>query len=133
MRTLCMVSQRPKQVIGLTERLNAVLAETYPDLHTGIGHLFVAHTTAALTTADLEPGTDRDMLDAFAAMILHLAYRHPHNPAHVPDHILASLIGPSLTVPMQDGALALGTWPHVVLIALDGPRERPVFVAACPA
>jgi secondary thiamine-phosphate synthase enzyme len=132
MRTLRIVSHRSKQVIDITERLNEVLAETSPDLHAGIAHLFVAHTTAALTTADLDPGTDRDMLDAFAAMIPHLAYRHPHNPAHVPDHILASLIGPSLTVPIQDGVLALGTWQHVVLIEFDGPRERTVFVAALP-
>src|SRR5947207_12774152 len=56
-----------------------------------------------LTTADLDPGTDLDMLDAFEKLIPHLNYRHPHNPAHVPDHILASLIGPSLVLPLENG------------------------------
>ena len=86
------------------------------------------HTTAALTTADLDPGTDLDMLDAFEAMIPKLRYRHPHNPAHVPDHILSSLIGTSVTQPVESGQLVLGTWQRIILVELDGPREREVVL-----
>jgi len=88
----------------------------------------VLHTTAGLTTADLDPGTDLDMLDAFEAMIPKLRYRHPHNPAHVPDHILSALIGTSASVPFSGGKMLLGTWQRVVLVELDGPREREVVV-----
>ena len=90
------------------------------------------HTTAALTTADLDPGTDLDMLDAFEALIPKLAYRHPHNPQHVPDHILSALIGTSLALPFENEKLVLGTWQRVVLIELDGPRERVVVVTITP-
>jgi secondary thiamine-phosphate synthase enzyme len=90
--------------------------------------LFILHTTAALTTADLDPGTDLDMLDAFEAMIPKLRYRHPHNPEHVPDHILSALIGTSVALPFERGKLILGTWQRVVLIELDGPRERQLVV-----
>ena len=90
----------------------------------GTCHLCVLHTTAALTTADLDPGTDLDMLDAFEELIPKLHYRHPHNPAHVPDHILSTLIGTSASLPVDKGQLLLGTWQRVVLIELDGPRER---------
>jgi len=46
----------------------------------------------------------------------------------VPDHILSALIGTSVALPFQEGALVLGTWQRVVLIELDGPREREVMV-----
>jgi secondary thiamine-phosphate synthase enzyme len=88
--------------------------------------LFVKHTTAAITTADLDPGTDLDMLDAFDALMPRLNYRHPHNPEHAPDHILSSIIGPSLVVPIEDGELVLGTWQRIVIIELDGPRNREI-------
>jgi secondary thiamine-phosphate synthase enzyme len=84
----------------------------------------VLHTTAALTTADLDPGTDLDMLDAFEAMMPKLRSRHPHNPEHVPEHILSSLIGTALTLPVEEGSLVLGTWQRVILVELDGPRQR---------
>ena len=93
----------------------------------------VLHTTAALATADLDPGTDADMLDAFERIIPKLNYRHPHDPEHVPDHILSTLIGTSLTLLAENAALVLGTWQRVILVELDGPRQREIavgFVAA---
>jgi len=95
-------------------------------------HVSILHTTAALTTADLDPGTDLDMLDAFEAMIPKLRYRHPHNPAHVPDHILSSLIGTSVSLPADKGQLLLGTWQRVVLVELDGPRQRDIVLTFTP-
>ena len=95
----------------------------------GLCSVFVTHTTAAITTADLDPGTDLDMLDAFTTMIPDLDYRHPHDPAHAPDHILATLVGPSVTVPVENGRLVLGTWQRVVLFEFDGPRNRQVVVS----
>ena len=92
-------------------------------------NIFVTHTTCALTTADLDPGTDLDMLDAFQALIPKLNYRHPHDPAHVPDHILSALIGTSLTLPIEDGQLVLGQWQRVVLIEFSGPRERQIIIS----
>jgi secondary thiamine-phosphate synthase enzyme len=50
----------------------------------------------------------------------------------VPDHILSSLIGASLTVPVEDGKLKLGAWQEVVLIEFNGPREREIIVSFEP-
>lgn len=113
-------------MVDITDRLQKVLT---PNKASGVCHLLVLHTTAALTTADLDPGTDLDMLDAFDAIVPKLDYRHPHNPAHVPDHILSALIGTSTSLPFEDGQLLLGTWQRVVLIELDGPREREIVVS----
>jgi secondary thiamine-phosphate synthase enzyme len=119
-------TRKTEQVIDITDQLSSLIAEhKFAD---GLCSVFVAHTTAALTTADLDPGTDQDMLDAFDAMIPQLKYRHPHDPDHAPDHILASLIGPSVSVPVERGQLVLGTWQRVVLIEFDGPRERELIL-----
>ena len=108
-----------RQIVDITEKVQKLLPQS-----SGVCFVNLLHTTAALTTADLDPGTDLDMLDAFDAMMPKLNYRHPHNPAHVPDHILSSLIGTALTLPFESGELVLGTWQHVLLVELDGPRER---------
>lgn len=127
MHRMTIKTQRNKQVLDMTDRLNRVIADA--GLQTGLCHVFVTHTTAALSTADLDPGTDLDMLDAYAAMMPDLDFRHPHDPAHAPDHILGTLLGPSLTVPFEAGRLVLGTWQRVVLFEFDGPRERGVVVS----
>jgi len=123
MVALTIATQRQRQVLDITDRVVAALPAG-----SGVCHLFITHTTAALTTADLDPGTDLDMLDAFEAMVPKLRYRHPHNLAHVPDHIMSSILGASLCLPFADGALVLGTWQRVVLVELDGPRQRTVAV-----
>ena len=115
-----------KEVIDITDKINALIKkENFKD---GLINLFLIHTTAALTTADLDPGTDLDMLDAFSKLIPKLNYRHPHNPAHVPDHILSSLIGTSLTLPIVNNEVLLGTWQRIVLIEFDGPRLRKINI-----
>jgi secondary thiamine-phosphate synthase enzyme len=119
MRKFSVATHRKREIIDITDQVESLLPEG-----TGICCLNVLHTTAALTTADLDPGTDLDMLDAFEAMMPKLRYRHPHNPEHVPDHILSALIGTGLTLPVEDGALVLGTWQRVILVELDGPRQR---------
>jgi len=121
-------TRKKREVVDITDLVEEQLASAKAS--TGVCHLLILHTTAALTTADLDPGTDLDMLDAFEAMVPKLRYRHPHNPVHVPDHILSALIGTSLSLPFESGKLMLGTWQRVVLIELDGPRERELALSA---
>jgi len=116
---LTIATHRKREIVDITGQVQKHLPGA-----SGICCLNVLHTTAALTTADLDPGTDLDMLDAFEAMMPKLRYRHPHNPEHVPDHILSALIGTALTLPVESGSLVLGTWQRVILIELDGPRQR---------
>lgn len=129
MLKLTFKTRKKKEVLDITDEVQRRIEDRYKDL-TGICNLLVLHTTAALTTADLDPGTDLDMLDAFEAMVPKLHYRHPHNPAHVPDHILSAMIGTSVALPFETGSLILGTWQRIVLIELDGPREREVILTA---
>lgn len=124
MKRLQIKTGKKREIVDITETVGKHLKNS----GTGMCHLTILHTTAALTTADLDPGTDLDMLDAFEAMIPKLRYRHPHNPAHVPDHILSALIGTSVGLPVEQNKLVLGTWQRIVLVELDGPRERDVVL-----
>lgn len=118
-------TRKKREVVDITERVELALQRQVAG-NSGFCHLSVLHTTAALTTADLDPGTDQDLLDAFENMIPKLRYRHPHDPSHVGDHILSALIGTSVSVAVENGKLALGTWQRIVLVELDGPRERQI-------
>ena len=127
MKRLKFATDGKKQILDITERINEELSSSPTE--EGLCHLHILHTTAALTAADLDPGTDLDMLDAFEAMIPKLKYRHPHDPSHVGDHIMSSIIGPSLLLPFEGKELILGTWQRVVLVEFDGPRERTVILS----
>jgi secondary thiamine-phosphate synthase enzyme len=122
MRRFEIKTKKKREVLDITDRVEQELDASGST--SGLCHLLILHTTAAVATADLDPGTDLDMLDAFQVIVPKLAYRHPHNPAHVPDHILSTMIGTSLMVPFEKRRLVLGTWQRVVVIELDGPRER---------
>ncbi len=127
MSTITVTTRKKDEVVDITDVVEAALHEMTPD--DGVCCLFVAHTTCALTTADLDPGTDRDLLDALRRLLPAMSYRHPHDPAHAPDHLLSSLIGPSVTIPYTNRKLALGTWQRVVLVELDGPRRRTLHIS----
>ena len=114
-----------RQVVDITDQVQKMVDKSAKAVV-----VYVAHTTCAITTADLDPGTDLDLLDAVWEMIPKLKYRHPHDPSHVPAHLASSIIGPSVTVPVSDGSLVLGTWQRIILVELDGPRERELAVVS---
>jgi len=120
---ITIATKADRQVIDITEAVEKALK---PEVRAVV--VTVLHTTAALTTADLDPGTDLDFLDFLTAITPTVRWRHPHDPQHAPDHLLASLIGPSVTLPVRAGRLVLGTWQRVILVELDGPRQRQIEI-----
>ena len=119
-------TERLKQVVDLTYRVNALIAKR--KITEGLCCLFLTHTTACLTTGEVGEGTEKDLLDVVQEMIPKIDFRHGHDPSHAWSHMASSILGPSLTIPVRDGALVLGTWQSVLLVELDGPRERDVHV-----
>src|SRR6185437_13981630 len=124
MQSLTISTHKKKEIVDITDEVESL----FENKNVSLCYLFVKHTTAALTTADLDPGTDLDMLDAFEAIIPKLHYRHPHNPTHAPDHIMSSIIGSSVAIPVSNSKLELGAWQRIVVVELDGPRERDIVV-----
>jgi secondary thiamine-phosphate synthase enzyme len=123
---LRVMTTRPKEAVDLTDRINEAIAKAH--VQEGICVAFVAHTTAALTTGEVGEGTEDDLLEVMEKVIPHIRFRHAHDPSHAWSHMASSLVGPSLTIPIALGHLALGTWQSVLLIELDGPRHREVHL-----
>ena len=126
MESLKIKTDRLKQVVDLTDQINKLISDRL--MTEGLCSLFVTHTTACLTTGEVGEGTEKDLLNVVQQMIPKIDFRHGHDPSHAWSHMAASLLGPALTLPVTDGRLALGTWQSVLLVELDGPRERTVYV-----
>jgi len=125
-------TRKKPEVVDITDAVQDLLEQEGNS--TGACSIFVLHTTAALTTADLDPGTDLDILDAFEAMVPKLRYRHPHNPAHVGDHILSALIGTSVSAPsrMADSCSEPGSASSCWSSTVPARRELVLTVSAEP-
>ena len=118
-------------MINLTDQ--AVRCVTDGDITDGVATLFVIGSTAGLTTTEFEPGlVNHDLAAAFEGIApesgryLHEETWHDDN-GH--SHVRASLLGPSLSVPIVGGALQLGTWQQIILIDFDTrSRTRRIIV-----
>ena len=87
--------------------------------------MFVPHATAGLVVMELGAGSEDDAMDALDRLLPRDGrWRHRHGaPGHGADHVLPFLAGPSLTIPVIDGELALGTWQSIAL--LDPNPDNP--------
>ena len=98
----------------------------------GLVAVFVRGSTAAVTTMEYEPGGVHDLRATLDRLIPAQAdYRHNelNQDTNSHAHIRAAIIGPSVSVPLHAGRLALGTWQQLVLVDFDDrPRERTVTV-----
>ena len=117
-------------VIDITESVAAAVQES--GLQAGIAVVFVPGATGAVTTIEHEPGLVDDIRAALERIApKQEAYAHDQKwgDGNGHSHIRASLIGPSLTVPFQNGQLMLGTWQQIVFLELDNrPRRRRIIV-----
>lgn len=97
----------------------------------GLLHVFAPHATAGLALMETGAGSEGDLLDALERLLPRdNRYRHAHgSPGHGADHVLPALLCPSLSVPVKDGKLLLGTWQRVVFVDLndDNPRRHVRF------
>ena len=116
--TIEIETKSPKQVIDITGQVGAAL-DGVPG---GTCHLYLKHTTAALTVMTWEAGVPEDIMDILQSLTPKLAYRHD-SAAHVAAHFLSALVGPSVHVPVQDGRLALGRVPAGGAAGVRGAPE----------
>jgi len=124
-------SQGDSQVLNLTERVTDCIGDG--QLSKGLATVFVIGSTAGITTTEFEPGlVHHDLKTAFEHFAPQDArYRHEEtwHDDNGHSHVRASLLGPSLTVPLIDRSLQLGTWQQIVLIDFDTrPRKRRIII-----
>ena len=91
----------------------------------GLLSVFVPHATAGVVIVELGAGSDVDLLETLDRLLPRddrWVHRHG-SPGHGADHVLPLLAAPTLTIPVVDGRLALGTWQSIAL--LDPNRDNP--------
>ena len=118
------------EVVDLTERAQRVVDDA--GLRDGLCTVFVAHSTCGVTTIECEPGCNAD-LNAVLEQLAPRGRRWEHNDRNADTnghaHVRAALLGPSVTVPVRGGRLAVGTWQRIVCVDLDDrPRTRTVVM-----
>ena len=98
----------------------------------GLASVFVPGSTAAVTTMEYEPGGVQDLGEALERLIPRegdYAHNRLNADTNSHAHIRAAIVGPSETLPVRGGSLALGTWQQIVLVDFDDrPRQRTVVV-----
>ncbi len=112
-----------RRVVDVTDRVLGFARETRVD---GLLHVFVPHATAGLALMETGAGSERD-LDELLERLLPRDDRYAHrhgSTGHGGDHLLPVLVSPTLTLPVLEGEIALGTWQSVVIV--DPNRENNV-------
>jgi secondary thiamine-phosphate synthase enzyme len=114
------------EMVDITREVQGLVREHGPE--SGVCHVFVPHTTCGLAiNENADPDVKRDIIAKLDETISEeFAYRHAEG--NSPAHIKAALVGSSLTVFVEEGALMLGTWQGLYLCEYDGPRTREVWV-----
>ncbi len=118
-------------VVDITEQVSRVVAAS--GISQGILVVFVVGSTAGITTTEAEPGLMTHDLKAFFDRLAPADLYYKHEETWHDDnghaHVRASALGPSLTVPIVDGRMTLGTWQQIVLLDFDTRgRRRDVVV-----
>jgi secondary thiamine-phosphate synthase enzyme len=128
------LAPRPRGIHLITREVQEAVPEIR-DLRVGLVHLFIRHTSASLAlNENASPDVRRDLEEWFRRAVPDGAeyFRHrTEGPDDMPAHVKAALLGPSLTLPVSGGRLALGTWQGVYLCEHreDGGRRTVVATA----
>jgi len=118
---------RKREMIDLTARVAEVVAAA--DVAEGLCSVYTPHATAAIVVNENDdPNVCVDVLDALDKLIPAGVWRHDRVDGNAASHIQATILGPGETIPVRDGRLVLGRWQAVMLVELDGPRQRRVVV-----
>ena len=127
MKTIEVRTTTRTQLVNITSQVAEALAEL--DADAALCHVYVPHTTAAVVINEsADPDVARDLAAAYQAMVPDIRFAHAEGNSD--SHLLATMLGSSVTIPVNDGRLQLGTWQGIFFVDLDGPRNRRVWVRA---
>ena len=123
-------SKGEMDIINITNQAMAAIGES--NIKNGIITVFVSGSTAAVTTIEYEPGLIYDfpeMLSRVAPKDIQYKHDNTWHDGNGHSHVRASLLGPSLTIPIVEGNMSLGTWQQLILLELDTrARNRNVIL-----
>lgn len=125
---LCTI--RRTHLLDITALVNRAVADS--SVFEGVCHIFVPHTTAGIVINEsADPDVARDIEASLDRLVPHRAnYKHAEGNSDA--HIKSALTGVSLSVPIEDGVVALGRWQGIFFCEFDGPRPRKVRLRIVP-
>jgi secondary thiamine-phosphate synthase enzyme len=130
MQTLQIKTTRRTQFVDITDEVQS--AVTKSQIKSGICHVYVPHTTAAVTINEhADPDVASDVEAAFDRLIPHRG-PYKHSEGNSDSHIKSILVGNTQTVFISDGRLALGRWQGIFFCEFDGPRTRQLHLKIIP-
>jgi len=122
MSVITVHSKTREEVIDIT----AAVAAQAASMRDSVCTLFTQHTTCALTILTNEDGIAEDLLTVLHGLVSQTAAYVHDSADHVRAHVLSALVGPSVSVPVRGGRLALGEFQRIVLVEFEGPRTRTI-------
>ena len=124
--TISLKTKAEGQIIDITDQVAKQVQDS--GLSNGVATVFVVGSTGAVTTLEYESGLVRDLQEAFERLAPRQGeYAHDAKwgDGNGYAHVRAAFFKPSLTIPLEDGCLELGTWQQIVLLDFDNrPRQR---------
>ena len=116
-------TRQKREAIDITERVREIVRRA--GIERGLCHVMVLHATAAIVVNENDdPNIGVDLVTALdRAIPEHAGWLHDRIDDNAQAHILASILGPSELVPVENGDLCLGRWQGLMLVELDGPRR----------
>jgi secondary thiamine-phosphate synthase enzyme len=129
--TLNIPSPRKTAFVEITDRIRSMVSNE--QFKHRIIVAFVPHTTAGITiNENADPNVVRDMLADLERLLPHDQEYYRHFEGNSASHLKASIFGSSVTLLVEDGQLALGTWQGIYLCEFDGPRNRRLYLQFIP-
>lgn len=126
MKYISLKSSRRDEMIDISHEIQRIISAS--GVKEGLIIIHCPHTTAGLTINEgADPAVKADIIDALSSLVpWDRIYGHAEG--NSPAHVKASLMGPSLTVMVENGKLVLGQWQRIFFCEFDGPRDRTVYV-----
>lgn len=128
METLSISTDSRLTTVDVTDRVAGVLRDGV----TGAATVFVPHTTAGVVVQENESGLRQDIETMLEDFVADDGWAHDRIDDNADAHLRASILGSSVTVPVDEGDLALGTWQSILFVECDGPRTRSISVVVSP-
>ncbi len=124
--TINVTTFEKEQLVDITRKIQSAIAES--NIENGICFVHIAHTTAGLTiNENADPDVVDDILLSLDNIVKNLQ-GFKHGEGNSIAHVKSSLMGNSVSVPVKNGRLQLGTWQGIYFCEFDGPRNRHAWV-----
>ncbi|MBS3150058.1 secondary thiamine-phosphate synthase enzyme YjbQ [Candidatus Woesearchaeota archaeon] len=124
MQILKIKTSDKEELIDITDRISKLI-----NIKEGICFIFIRHTTAALLINENESGIKEDIAKILKSTVPEGKWEHNKIDDNATSHLKSAFLNSSLTIPISDNKLMLGTYQTIFLAEFDGPRERELVIS----